>query len=157
MPAASDHESLSVPRLYKIVYRSYTTATSDAAREVDVADILGMSKVWNSSHDITGALLLSRTGYAQVLEGPLHAVKSLYGHIACDSRHRGVELLYNDYDTERDFGNWSMGVAGPLEDGDIELASTAYKRNIVLGDRADDIRMMLRWLLIDGPLRGQNR
>jgi hypothetical protein len=155
MRTLSDGES--TPRLYKIVYRSYATASTDAAREADVAAILSTSKAWNSLHGITGALLLSKTGYAQVLEGPPHAVKSLFGHIVCDDRHRGVELLYNDYDPERDFGNWAMIVAGPPEDGDIELASTAYKRDIVLGDRADDLRMMLRWLLVDGPLRNQHR
>lgn len=146
-----------MPLIYKIVYRSYATATSDAAREADVAGILGVAQDRNALNGITGALLLSRTGYAQVIEGPPHAVKSLFGHIACDRRHRGVELLYNDYETERDFGNWSMAVVGAPEEGDIELASTGYERSTALSDHAEEIRRTLRWLLIDGPLRNAKR
>jgi hypothetical protein len=153
MATASSVTFLHRPSIYKIVYRSYAMPTSDNAREAEIAEVLAVSRSWNSANDITGALLLSGTGYAQVLEGPPHAVKSLFGHIACDRRHHGVELLYSDYHSERDFGNWSMAVVGPVESTDIELASTTYKRNIVLADGADDIRIMLRWLLIDEPLQ----
>jgi hypothetical protein len=45
-----------------------------------------------------------------------------------------------------------MTVVGAPERADIELASTAYQRNIVIDNGADDIMLMLRWLLIDEPL-----
>ena len=161
MPAPSDREAPSGTQIYRVVYRSRIPGPFDMPhRDSEVADILSVSLGWNYSNGITGALLLSNSGYAQVLEGPPHAVKSLFGHIACDARHQNVELLYNEYDLERDFANWAMAVVHSPDEETIELASTAYKRNIVLSNGADDIRMMLRWLLIDEPLlnkRHRNR
>jgi hypothetical protein len=152
--ALSDRESQRGTRIYKLVYRSHPVDVPDLSkREREVADIMTVSLGWNYSNGITGALLLSPEGYAQVLEGPPHAVKSLFGHIACDPRHQALELLYHEYHSERDFGNWAMAVVGPPGQEDIELASTAYRRNIVLSNGAEDIMLMLRWLLIDEPLQ----
>jgi hypothetical protein len=152
MPALYQDNHIGNP-IYRLVYRSQLTSDPAIAHsEAAVADIMSVSLRWNHANGITGALLLSATGYAQVLEGPSHAVKSLFGHIVCDHRHKNVELLYNEYDSERDFANWAMVVVGPPGREDIELASTAYKRNIVLSNGADDIRAMLRWLLIDEPI-----
>ena len=146
------------PKIYKIVYRSHLIDVPDMPqREREVADIMRISIDWNYKNGITGALLLSSDGYAQVLEGPSRAIKSLFGHISCDLRHHNIELLYNEYDTKRDFENWAMAVVAPPGEEDVELASTTYKRKIVLSEGAEDIRMMLRWLLIDEPLRGTAR
>ena len=143
-------------KIYRLVYRSEIVKPLDTVeREREVAAIMNVSLRWNYANGITGALLLSDSGYAQVLEGPSHAVKALFGHIACDARHQNLELLYKEYDLERDFPNWAMTVVGPPGREDIELASTAYNRNITLSDGADDIRMMLRWLLIDEPLQNK--
>ena len=158
MPTSSWQDDPPNAGLFKLVYRSHVTNPSDISRrERDIAAILDASQTWNSANDITGALLLSPTGYAQVLEGPPHAVKSLFGHIVCDRRHQDVELLYCEPHTERDFGNWSMAVVGPPDETDIELASTAHQRDLVLEGGAEDIRLMLHWLLIDGPLRKRHR
>ena len=141
------------PSLYKIVYRSYGVQKSRPEQmEADLADILGVSQAWNFANGITGALLLTQTGYAQVLEGPRYAVKALFGHIACDHRHRAVELLYHENHSTRDFGNWAMAIVGAPQQSDIELASTAFQRDIVLDNGAEDILLMLRWLLIEEPL-----
>jgi hypothetical protein len=79
----SSKNKLPIPQIYKIVYRSYATGKPGKSHsERDIADILGVSKAWNFSQGITGALLLSRSGYAQVLEGPVHAVKSLFGQLS---------------------------------------------------------------------------
>jgi len=94
---------------------------------------------------------MTATGYAQVLEGAAYDVKSLFGHIACDRRHEGVELLYHDAHEERDFGNWAMAIVRAPHQEDIQLASTAFHRDIALSNGADDILMMLRWLLYGGP------
>ena len=153
MPATLDQGAPLGTKIYRLVYRSRVLEPlAPPYRERETADILRVSVGWNYSNGITGALLLSHTGYSQVLEGPPQAVKSLFGHIACDVRHQDVELLYNEYDSERDFANWAMAVVASPDEETIELASTAYKRDIVLSDGADDIRMMLRWLLIDEPL-----
>jgi hypothetical protein len=135
------------PSIYKIVYRSHMIRQTDARFHADIERILDVSREWNAANNITGALLLTGTGYAQVLEGSAHDVKSLFGHIACDSRHQGVELMYHESHEERDFGNWAMTIVRMPDQSDIELASTAYQRNISISNGAEDILMMLRWLL----------
>ncbi len=133
--------------IYKVVYRSQIVRGLETSFDTDIERILSVSREWNAANDITGALMLTATGYAQVLEGSAHAVKSLFGHIACDKRHQSIELMYSESHEERDFGNWAMTIVRAPSESDIELASTAYQRDIVISNGAEDILMMLRWLL----------
>ena len=89
---------------------SYTTA---------IQRILEVSREWNSENDITGALLFSEGRFAQVLEGPSSILKSTFGFIACDKRHRNARLLECRPVLERAFESWSMAYTDG--DGDIDL------------------------------------
>ncbi|HTI01486.1 MAG TPA: BLUF domain-containing protein [Acidisoma sp.] len=136
-------------KIYKIVYRSRAVRSADDRQnQADVEDIIRVARAYNSARGITGALLLSPYGYAQVLEGPSHAIQSLFGRIMCDRRHENVELLYNDHHSNRDFGNWAMALVGVPGEADIELASTSLQHRIDTAAGADDVLAMLRKLVI---------
>jgi hypothetical protein len=138
--------------VFKVVYRSRAAWHADQSRnEADIEHIITVSRAWNADRGLTGALLVSSYGYAQVLEGPPGEVKTLFERIRVDRRHRDLELLYHDEHPERDFGNWAMALVSPSGQSDIELAATSYRFDVEVPDNADDIRTMLRWLLIDEP------
>ncbi len=136
------------PLTYKIIYHSQIAIEGGHDRVIEhVRGILDWSRVWNPKHGITGALMLNDRNFSQVLEGPASAVRSLFGHIACDRRHKNVELLQADYFKQRDFDNWSMAFAGSATEPDIKLASSMATRDEALGDGANGVINLLRWLL----------
>lgn len=136
------------PQIYKIIYHS--NIAIDGGHDTvmtHVKEILTCSRSWNPKHGITGALMLNGENFSQVLEGPSHAVRALFGHIVCDRRHRNVELLQADYFLERDFSSWTMAFAGSPGEADITMASTHKSRDASLGDGASGVINLLRWLL----------
>ncbi len=136
------------PPIYKVIYHSNISIEGGHDTVMDqVKDILSWSRSWNSKHGITGALMLNNNNFSQVLEGPSHAVKSLFGHIVCDRRHRNVELLQCDFFKERDFSNWTMAFAGSPGEADIKMASTLRSSDDTLGEGASGVVNLLRWLL----------
>ena len=142
---SADHgDDPSLP-IYKIIYHSQIAIRGGHDRITDhVKQILAWSRQWNPAHGITGALMLNEDNFSQVLEGPRHAVKSLFGHIVCDSRHKNVELLQCDTFKERDFDSWSMAFAGSGTEADITLARSTDPR---LRPEAHNVISLLRWLL----------
>lgn len=136
-------------QIFKLVYRSRARWHADQAQnEADIANIVSTAQAYNAVAGITGALLVSATGYAQVLEGDSDLVKALYQRIVFDPRHEDVELLYGDYHPDRDFENWAMAVVTTASAFEIELTSTARRFPVAVPDNADDIRGMLRALLL---------
>ena len=133
---------------YKIIYHSQIALEGGHDRIMEhVRGILDWSRMWNPKHGITGALMLNDRNFSQVLEGPASAVRSLFGHIVCDRRHKNVELLQADYFKHRDFENWSMAFAGSASEPDIKLVSGMPTRDAALGDGANGVVNLLRWLL----------
>ena len=116
-----------------------------------IKQILEWSRAWNPKHGITGALMLDEDGFAQVLEGPSHAVKSLFGHIICDQRHKEVQVMEADFHPERDFANWAMAFVGKQGEPDVKLASTAQQSQMATGTGANGVISMLRWFLQEQP------
>ncbi|UTV41808.1 BLUF domain-containing protein (plasmid) [Ensifer adhaerens] len=97
------------PDTCRLIYVSEMTIAGkrpSVARQVSA--ILEASREFNRRAGITGALLCDLKRFTQVLEGPPHTVKSLYGHIACDSRHKNVTLLEFISVPKREFETWSM-------------------------------------------------
>jgi hypothetical protein len=104
-----DIDQEQAPTIYRLIYYSEMTIDGDPPEVADeIRRILGWSREWNRRAGISGALLFDLRRFAQVLEGPPHAVKSLFGHIACDKRHKNVTLLDIVSITRREFENWSM-------------------------------------------------
>ncbi len=136
--------------IYKIIYCSQISFEGghEAVAE-HVRDILAFSCDWNASCGISGALMVNARNFAQVLEGPAVAVKSLFGHIICDRRHSNVELLQAGLFETRDFGDWTMAFAGYPTTKDIELASASIVHDVRLGKGANSVQHLLRWLLLE--------
>ena len=134
--------------IYKVIYRSKIVEAGghDAVME-HIKQILDWSRNWNPKNGITGALILDEDGFAQVLEGPPHAVKSLFGHIVVDKRHKEVQVMEADFHRERDFGSWSMAFIGKEGEGDITLAGVPKAGRPVKEDTATGVISLLRWFL----------
>jgi hypothetical protein len=72
---------------------------------------------------VTGALLYNRSCFAQVLEGPLHAIERTFERIQRDTRHTDVTVLDLAEITLREFPAWSMAFAGRVDDRNENFAS----------------------------------
>lgn len=91
---------------YKLVYIS--TATGELLAE-ELYDIIKVSNINNSKHDITGVLLFKGGMFLQVLEGPKDYVVDLYYNtIVNDKRHRDPTVVIEGYDNKRTFPDWHM-------------------------------------------------
>ena len=136
------------PKIFKIIYRS--KIAEDGGHEAvmkHIKQILVWSRDWNPRHGVTGALMLDEDGFAQVIEGPPDAIKSLFGHIVVDKRHTEVEVIEAGYHAERDFGGWSMAFVGGDGQGDIQLANTARRSRPDNDYSALGVISLLRWFL----------
>lgn len=70
--------------------------------------ILFKARAHNAQSEVTGCLICRDDIYLQLLEGPAHSVRRIYGKILQDDRHIEVtELLRHDV-SERMFGKWAM-------------------------------------------------
>ncbi|MBC7522657.1 MAG: BLUF domain-containing protein [Sandarakinorhabdus sp.] len=62
----------------------------------------------NPRHDLTGALIVRRDLYTQLLEGPDAAVTATFAKIAHDDRHLSVRMLSRETVPARLFPDWTM-------------------------------------------------
>ena len=111
-------------RLHRLIYRS--TLNFDPAfvpYTKEIWDILNWSRAYNPTVGITGALMVSATHFSQVLEGPLSALRPLFGNIACDGRHRLVTHLQCEPAHDRYFGDWSMAYVSEEWQADVPLSA----------------------------------
>ena len=101
-------------QLHRVLYcsRNLIPGTSETVA-ADIRSILAVSRRNNARDCITGGLLFSKGCFAQVLEGPLHAVEGAFERIQCDERHSDVTVLQSGPIATRDFPDWSMAFAGP--------------------------------------------
>ena len=140
-----DAEQETLPEVYRLIYRSQMTIGGEPQTVADeIRRILSWSRDWNRRAGISGALLFDLRHFAQVLEGPPAAVKALFGHIACDRRHRSVTLLRCGSVPSREFPTWSMAyVEGSLETGLHSPARTTRDKD----REAEAILSHLRFVL----------
>jgi hypothetical protein len=98
--------------LYRLTYCSRNTIEthiSDADIEGELRGILATARRCNKENDITGALLFTASGFAQVLEGPRDVVERTFERISTDPRHADVLVLDFSPSDRRGFPDWSMG------------------------------------------------
>ncbi|MEM7342179.1 MAG: BLUF domain-containing protein [Actinomycetota bacterium] len=89
----------------------YTSRLAAGYDDSELERILAKAKANNGPIGVTGMLLYEDGSFFQVLEGPRATVQKLYDKISKDRRHENVVKLIERPVTERDFGNWTMGVA----------------------------------------------
>ena len=95
------------PTLRRLVYGS---SAPQPVTPAALADILSVSRRNNAAVGITGALLYADGCFMQFLEGPPGAVQDVYQRVLRDGRHRNVQTYLDQTDSDRLFGNWSMGL-----------------------------------------------
>jgi Sensors of blue-light using FAD len=134
------------PDLYRLIYRSQMTIDGEPQAVADeIQRILMWSREWNRRTGISGALLFDLRRFAQVLEGPPHTVKSLFGHIACDRRHTNVTLLDYVPVKAREFSTWSMAYVEPTsEQMEPRFGSDPFRHR---ASEAESILILLRFFL----------
>ena len=99
--------------LHRLTYfsRNMIVGTS-AAQAAEIEQILATARRHNPRRNVTGALLVSRGCFAQVLEGGVDDVEAIFTRIQSDPRHADVRILQFEPVVSRSFGNWSMAFAG---------------------------------------------
>jgi len=149
MQTRLDVEQEAPPDLYRLIYRSeMAIGGGPHAVNDEIRRILAQSREGNRRTGITGALLFDLRRFAQVLEGPPQAVKSLYGHIACDRRHTHVTLLDCGPVAAREFPTWSMAYVEPPSDEMVPRFGPDPFRH--RASEAESILGLLRFFLQEG-------
>jgi hypothetical protein len=70
----------------------YVSRAAPAVERADVHGIIRAAHVRNASLGLSGALLFLDGWFAQLIEGPVGPLAEVFGHIAADPRHSGIEL-----------------------------------------------------------------
>lgn len=94
--------------LHQIVYFSTPTRSMTLS---EVRELLIKAQINNHFKDVTGMLLFDGDSFLQILEGPKETVMALYEKIERDPRHTQCTSLMEREIAQRDFGDWSMGLA----------------------------------------------
>lgn len=101
-------------KLSSLIYCSRNNIRGDLATvNAQLKSILAAARTRNRAAGVTGALLYSSARFAQVLEGPSHAVESTFERIQRDARHGDVVVLRMSPIQARQFPEWSMALAVP--------------------------------------------
>ncbi|WP_322514859.1 BLUF domain-containing protein [Rhodopseudomonas palustris] len=96
-------------RHYRCVYWSrQRTEGGPGQAAAEVESILAAARHNNPRLGITGALAIGRGVFAQLLEGPRHAVEMVFEKIQRDERHGDVQVLAFGPVAERAFPHWPM-------------------------------------------------
>ena len=96
----------------------------DGARrrcDEEIDAILAQARINNRRLGVTGALLYNDGCFAQVLEGPVDAVETLFETIQCDPRHGDVAVLHCQPVEARSFATWSMAYVGLPDEAQLPL------------------------------------
>lgn len=98
--------------LLRLVYYSRNRLDGDRDAVADqMADILQTSIANNRLRGITGAMIVDRRWFVQVLEGRTASVTAAYERIAADPRHSDIVLADQRVVDERRFPYWWMAGA----------------------------------------------
>ncbi|RAI42222.1 BLUF domain-containing protein [Rhodoplanes roseus] len=98
--------------LLRVVYYSRRRVDQDQDASADqMADILAASIAKNRLRGITGAMIMDRRWFVQVLEGRSADVTAAYERIAGDPRHSDIVLADSTPIDERRFPYWWMAGA----------------------------------------------
>ncbi|WP_338661762.1 BLUF domain-containing protein [Pararoseomonas sp. SCSIO 73927] len=135
--------------LFRLVYKS--TSNISASRlpfNEDIQGILEWSRTHNPKYGLTGALMASEGQFAQVLEGERETLRTLFGKIACDPRHRFPTLLQFEPSDVRFFGDWSMAFVDEERQLQVPLSSRPAGSDLSLPSvSASGILSLLKFLV----------
>ena len=102
--------------MYHLVYVS---SAVNLFTDVELKELLEVSRRNNSTCGITGLLLYIDGNFIQMLEGEKEVVLATQHRITKDPRHRGLITLLQGECASRTFDQWSMGFQ-KVESGEAE-------------------------------------
>lgn len=94
-----------------LLYVSRSTIPRDRLA-LEIADIVAVSRKHNEAAGITGGLVRAGPYFAQLLEGPTEAVRTLMERIDRDHRHTDVSVVRIAASNQRQLPDWSMAYGG---------------------------------------------
>jgi Sensors of blue-light using FAD len=137
--------------LYRLIYCSRNVivqALPGVAMEDEVRAVLATARPRNKADNVTGALLSTASGFAQVLEGPREVVERTFERIIGDPRHADVTVLSFTPTERRSFPDWSMGFSGQMSVDAPDPLTHLLADTARAGPRAttgsDDLRLLER-------------
>jgi len=100
--------------LHRLVYcsRNVIVQALPGVMEKEIRAIQATARRCNKRDNITGALLFTASGFAQVLEGGREVIEHTFERISADPRHADVMVLSFTPAERRSFPEWSMGFSG---------------------------------------------
>lgn len=138
--------------LYRLLYCSRNVIaqvipTADKADiEREVRAILETGRKHNQTDHVTGALLLTASGFAQVLEGYREPVERTFERISADPRHADVSVLAFTPIERRSFPQWPLAFCGDFRTGKADPLARLLTDAHVAGERATTGGDLLRLL-----------
>ncbi len=138
--------------LYRLLYCSRNIIAPDlpSGQAVDMErvlrDILAVSRRRNKADTITGALLFTASGFAQVLEGYRETVERTFERIGSDPRHAEVSVLAFTPIERRSFPDWPMAFCGDFRLGRTDPLARLLSDATCSGERATTGGDLLRLL-----------
>ncbi|SNS03348.1 BLUF domain-containing protein [Antarctobacter heliothermus] len=106
----------------------YLSSAVRLATRDDLARILGAARRNNRRDGVTGLLMYHDGTFLQILEGEEEAVDRVFGRIALNDLHRGIQSLPPTQVRERLFADWTMAFANPdTLCGDDDLGAKAFE------------------------------
>lgn len=141
--------------MHTIIYISEYQACPDNPTENVLADICQVAIENNLKLNITGVMLFHNNHFLQVLEGEQDALISTFDKIKSDTRHRNLEIIYDEKVNNRCFPNWRMTLfdlnnpeqfTAPV----LKQIKTIYSHNFEF--KANDFLFLLNSLLNDKEL-----
>jgi Sensors of blue-light using FAD len=138
--------------LYRLLYcsRNVIAANYSTSQQVDMEHelrtILAVARRRNKADNVTGALLFTASGFAQVLEGYRETVERTFERIGSDPRHADVTVLAFTPTERRSFPDWAMGFSGQIKPGVADPLAHLLSDATFSGERATTGGDMLRLL-----------
>ena len=137
--------------MLSIVYSSTAERSFD---DVDLAQLLAQSRATNAAHGLTGLLVHRQGRFLQLIEGEEADVRERMAAILADDRHGRISTLMEERITERQFPDWTMGMA--RYDARVAERIPGYRDTFddLRGERPDDairpaLRELIRWFQED--------
>jgi hypothetical protein len=139
--------------LYRLIYRSREViaqvapdSVTEAGLHRELRAIVSVARCRNTEDNITGALLFTGTGFAQILEGRREVLERTFDRIAMDRRHTDVAILSFTPTPQRSFSDWPMGFCGQAQPGSPELFAHPSDTGTLSGARITTGSDVLRFL-----------
>ncbi len=139
--------------LYRLIYRSREViaqvapdAATEAGLQRELRAIISAARWRNKADNVTGALLYTDAGFAQVLEGSRDVVERTFERIAADRRHADVTVLSFTPTQRRSFPDWPMAFCGQPAVGSVDPLGQLSDSGVLAGPRVTTGSDVLRLL-----------